>query len=948
MKESCYEMQMEVYVNEVYAETYIKQIYENINSYPIELIVDLPNKNGIQFADFEVEIGDKKVKSKVIAKEKAEEKYSDAISSGNTGIYSEYNKNLDKYIIHLGNIEPNTKVYYTSHFLQNIISNDLNYLFRVLDQLPLPASNANFQNETYYNKIKIHFQTSSPLTMIEQNIQGNNLKIKNKFSEDRTKYEIELISKGTIKNNVYGNSLFSSNNDYIDRFPELSFMFQTHDYKEPRLYKQYDPKNNETTYLLSFFKTIHDENNNNKDEITKTSPGLYYFVIDQSGSMSGYPMSLVIKTLKVFMQSLSKGSYYQLIGFGSNYKPYSNEPLSYTKENVNKTIQDIENLQGDMGGTDLYNPLEFIYNNYEKDEKLYLPQHVFILTDGYSNNRQQILNIIEKNNSKYQVYAFGIGKDYDADFIRTAGECGFGSYRFIEDISNLSVVINKQLTKCMRVYYDKAKFKVENNNNEIIYDFYRNEFMLENQLVNYSFIMKGKTNGNIEIKNCYNEYGKELCDIFKFNENKIFEFKDGDILAKITMHNLIQKGKGKDFSEEEKIIKNAKKYQILCQYSSLYAEIQNTHSVQEGNLQAIQLQENINISKNTGGLFGNNNNNPNNGGSLFGDYNNTGGLFGNNNNNSNNTVGLFGNNNNNSNNTVGLFGNNNNNPNNTRSIFVNLNNYSNANGFFPGKINNSNNSGSLFGNNNNNSNNTEANYSNNAGSLFGNNNNNSNSSGSLFGNNNTNNTGGNHSYNIFGNNNNYSNNAVGLFGSNYNNSNNSKALFGNNNTSNLFGKNNNTVSLFSNNNIINNDIFENPFGNTTSDPALNADEIMCGENMCDENMYDENISDAKKSIDANQSDILENIIMSLDICEGCWEENQYTKEILDMKSNIYSQVKKLTGNNKIAVTFTILFYILNDRKESIPIYSNIINKAKTFLVQNNLSYEYIKSNIQIS
>ena len=123
---------------------------------------------------------------------------------------------------------------------------------------------------------------------------------------------------------------------------------------------------------------------------------------------------------------------------------------------------------------------------------------------------------------------------------------------------------------------------------------------------------------------------------------------------------------------------------------------------------------------------------------------------------------------------------------------------------------------------------------------------------------------------------------------------------------------------------------------------------MCGENMCDENMYDENISDAKKSIDANQSDILENIIMSLDICEGCWEENQYTKEILDMKSNIYSQVKKLTGNNKIAVTFTILFYILNDRKESIPIYSNIINKAKTFLVQNNLSYEYIKSNIQIS
>jgi len=87
--------------------------------------------------------------------------------------------------------------------------------------------------------------------------------------------------------------------------------------------------------------------------------------------------------------------------------------------------------------------------------------------------------------------------------------------------------------------------------------------------------------------------------------------------------------------------------------------------------------------------------------------------------------------------------------------------------------------------------------------------------------------------------------------------------------------------------------------------------------------------------------------MSLDIIEGSWEENQVTNTIINMKENIYSQVKNIVSNNKIAVTFVVLFYILNDKKEKIREYTNIINKAKTFLANNNYSYEYIISKINI-
>jgi hypothetical protein len=38
-----------------------------------------------------------------------------------------------------------------------------------------------------------------------------------------------------------------------------------------------------------------------------------------------------------------------------------------------------------------------------------------------------------------------MGNDFDKEFIRTAGELGYGSYKFINDIENLSVTINQQL-----------------------------------------------------------------------------------------------------------------------------------------------------------------------------------------------------------------------------------------------------------------------------------------------------------------------------------------------------------------------------------------------------------------------------------------------------------------------------------------------------------------------
>ena len=133
--------------------------------------------------------------------------------------------------------------------------------------------------------------------------------------------------------------------------------------------------------------------------------------------------------------------------------------------------------------------------------------------------------------------------------------------------------------------------------------------------------MEGNASGNINIKNSYNQGEKEFNEYFKFNENQIISLKDGNILSKITINNLILKGQGDNFSQENNIKSIAKKYQVLCEYTSLFAEIENTNESKGGKMQQINIKYNNdnnsyynnNINNNiyhyssyTGGLFGNN------------------------------------------------------------------------------------------------------------------------------------------------------------------------------------------------------------------------------------------------------------------------------------------------------------------------------------------------------
>ena len=60
-----------------------------------------------------------------------------------------------------------------------------------------------------------------------------------------------------------------------------------------------------------------------EESMVNETPGLFIFLIDQSGSMTGKSMDLCKQALLLFVQSLPAGSYFQLIGFGTSFQKYN-------------------------------------------------------------------------------------------------------------------------------------------------------------------------------------------------------------------------------------------------------------------------------------------------------------------------------------------------------------------------------------------------------------------------------------------------------------------------------------------------------------------------------------------------------------------------------------------------------------------------------------------------
>ena len=306
--------------------------------------------------------------------------------------------------------------------------------------------------------------------------------------------------------------------------------------------------------------------------------------------MGGKSIELVKKALLLFIQSLPKESYFQLIGFGSDYKKYNHQPVIYNKDNIENIINVIHTLDADLGGTDISQPLREIFNNDDAYSKINMSKSIFMLTDGYVDHRNDCINLIKNNANKFRIHSIGIGNNFDKVLIEQCGKLGKGSSSFVQDIENINSVVIDILNKGLRPYITNIKFEFENYKDEIASSIIScnpiNNFAYQNEIMNYSFILSGnKELTDLKIKLT----GKDPINTIK-EENcfeKIIKLENGEEMSKMIVGKAL-KNNEELIKDEKKEINFAKKYQILSKNTALFAEILNDEK-QESKLIKVDL-----------------------------------------------------------------------------------------------------------------------------------------------------------------------------------------------------------------------------------------------------------------------------------------------------------------------------------------------------------------------
>jgi Ca-activated chloride channel family protein len=159
------------------------------------------------------------------------------------------------------------------------------------------------------------------------------------------------------------------------------------------------------------------------DEVT---PKELVFVLDTSGSMSGFPLDKAKETMRLAIDGLNPRDTFNLITFAGDTHILFPEPVPATSSNVRKAQAFLSSRRGG-GGTEMMKAIRAALEPSDSQEHLRI---VCFMTDGYIGNDMAIVGEIQKH-SNARVFAFGIGNSVNRFLLDKMAEHGRGEVEYV-------------------------------------------------------------------------------------------------------------------------------------------------------------------------------------------------------------------------------------------------------------------------------------------------------------------------------------------------------------------------------------------------------------------------------------------------------------------------------------------------------------------------------------
>lgn len=176
-----------------------------------------------------------------------------------------------------------------------------------------------------------------------------------------------------------------------------------------------------------------------KTSLKEIPPREYIFIVDVSGSMSGFPLDVSKTLLRNLIATLRPTDIFNVLLFESNRAMLSDRSLPATPENIAKAVAVIDQHNGG-GGTRLYPALQTAFDFPTTPE---FARTFIIATDGYVTVENEAFRLVRERRDKANLFALGIGQRVNRHLIEGLAYAGAGEAYFITNRTEAEIVGKK-------------------------------------------------------------------------------------------------------------------------------------------------------------------------------------------------------------------------------------------------------------------------------------------------------------------------------------------------------------------------------------------------------------------------------------------------------------------------------------------------------------------------
>jgi len=395
-------------VNGQIADIYVVQMYANEGNKPINAQYVFPASCKVSVHGMTMEIGNNRVTAQIKERQEAKETFETAKDEGkNAALLTQQRPNV--FTMDVANIMPGDNVLVELHYTELISSVDGIYQF-VYPTVVGPRYSNRQKTETPDD-----VWVASPY-MKEGSTPQSEYDIKVNLSCGVPVTDLECVShKVDVKQNgeigtvitLSDASDFAGNRDFILNYA------MTDEKMNCGLMLHEDEDEN------FFMLTVQPPKRVESDEVLAKE---YIFVLDVSGSMSGYPLDTAKELIKNLLSALPPTDYFNVILFSGTSAQMSPFSVPAVFENINNAINIIEQENGG-GGTELAPAIE---QAVAVPEMQGYARSIVVITDGYIDAETAILEIIQKNLAGTSFFSFGIGSSVNRYLIDGIAKAGMG------------------------------------------------------------------------------------------------------------------------------------------------------------------------------------------------------------------------------------------------------------------------------------------------------------------------------------------------------------------------------------------------------------------------------------------------------------------------------------------------------------------------------------------